>query len=134
MTFLDFWEKLKIWPFSPIFGQKWPILPKMAYFGYFSKTAHQILIIFCIKMSDIVRNWKLLFGTLGKLLFWKFWPFFGQFCSGGRKKKFCTFFLKPKLKLCYFGRNFFFSLNPLDSRLSQNFDQKLRNGSFWHFR
>ena len=45
-------------------GQFWP---KMAYFGYFSKTAHQILIIFCIKLSDIVRNWKLLFGTLGKL-------------------------------------------------------------------
>ena len=109
VTFLDFWGKFKIWPFWPIFGQKWPILTKMAYFGYFSKTAHQILIIFCIKLSDIVRNWKLLdsvlwenscFGNFGH-----FWQFFGQFWSPGGEKNFLElllFFFLAKIEIIWF--------------------------------
>ena len=71
VTFLDFWRKLKIWPFWPIFGPKWPILAKNGLFwhifGYFSKTAHPILIIFCIKLTDMIRKWKQLVFTVGKL-------------------------------------------------------------------
>ena len=58
---------------------------KMAYFdiflAIFPKTTHQIVIIFCNKLTNVIRNLKQLVVTVGKFLFLKFWPFWA--ISGG---------------------------------------------------
>ena len=52
-------------------GLFWHIL------GYLSKTTHQILIIFCIKLTHVIRKWKQLVVTVGKLCFGNFVHFRG---------------------------------------------------------
>ena len=61
-----------VWSKMANFGPKWPI------FAYFSKTVHYILVMLCIKLTDIIRKSNQLVIIVQKHQFSKFWSFQGS--------------------------------------------------------